>query len=517
MLADCTVLEAEEGRAPLLREILAALSFALDLTEGAVPGHALRSCLLALRLAEVYGLKREMLFDLYYASLLKDVGCSSNAARMCQIVGGDDRVVKAGAKLEDWTRPHQPKLSMLQLLWTEVLPGSSPWMKAARILKIGLTQHSNNRDLITLRCDRGASIVRKIGLSYQVAVAVRHLDEHWDGSGYPGRLRGKAIPLLSRFLAVVQHLDAFSTSRGREAAVSVLQERSGRWFDPALVRIAVSLHRKGKLWEFCGEDSVEALLGCVLEREPGAYGPAAGSSDGRISADIDSICEAFAEVVDVKSPFTARHSQGVRQAALTIGKAMGLPQERLLMLGRAALLHDIGKLSVPNSILDKPGRLTEEEFTTVQGHARLSREILARIKPFRAISVIAGQHHEKLDGTGYPHRLPGKELSLESRLMAVADVYAALSEERPYRAGLQWKEIAGIMERDVPGKLDGECYEALRAVCERSGRCRSAMEADSTPSTKEIAGSGESCSLPSVPRWARNAPGKAVPVAGLIR
>ena len=517
MLLNNVVLEAGEGPAPALREILAALSFALDLTEGAVAGHARRSCLLALRLADDFGLAPEMLFDLYYASLLKDVGCSSNAARMCQIVGGDDRAVKAGAKLEDWTRPHQPRLSTLRLLWTEVLPGRSGWAKTARILKIGLSQHRNNRDLIAMRCDRGASIVRKIGLSDRTATAVRHLDEHWDGSGYPGRLQGEAIPLLSRFLAVAQHLDAFSTSRGQEAAISVLQERSGRWFDPALVRVAVGLHRGNNLWGLCVQDSAEAVLANVLEREPMAADiglPADAASTGEPgSASIDSICEAFAEVVDAKSPFTARHSQGVKQAALAIGEAMGLPQERLHMLGRAALLHDIGKLSVPNSILDKAGRLSEAEFATVQGHALLSGKILSRVTFFTEIATIAGQHHEKLDGTGYPHRLTGRQLSLESRLMAVADVYAALSEERPYRAGLEWPQIAAIMERDVPGKLDADCYEALRGVCQRSGSSQSAKDVNGKVSIGDGQNSSRFDSLPAVPVWTHHS-GKGGAQAG---
>ena len=494
MIRKDAALDGEAGRTPALREILAALSFALDLTEGAVAGHALRSCLLASRMAEAVGLTPDMLFDLYYASLLKDVGCSSNAARMCQIVGGDDRAIKSGVKLEDWTRPHQPKLATLQLLWTVVLPGRPGWAKAARILKIGLTQHTNNRDLIALRCDRGASIVRKIGLTDRVAAAVRHLDEHWDGSGYPDRLQGKAIPLLSRFLAVAQHLDVFQTSQGQQAAIDVLEERSGRWFDPALVRAAVSLHKDGSLWRLCDQGSAETVMQEVLEREPTASknlpGPAGRGEDG-----INQICEAFADVVDAKSPFTARHSQGVRQAAVAIGKAMGLSQERLLVLSRAALLHDIGKLSVPNSILDKPGRLTEDEFATVQRHALLSRNILSRIAPFQEIATIAGQHHEKLDGSGYPHRLLSKELPLESRLMAVADVYAALSEERPYRARLEWTQIAAIMEREIPGKLDSDCYDALRGLCQSTSRPSVA------PSTADADASRKPGSLPTVLPW----------------
>ena len=146
--------------------ILSALAFALDLTEGAVPGHALRSCLLGMRLGMELGFSPIALADLYHALLLKDVGCSSNAARMCQILGGgDDRAVKSGIKLEDWTRPDRPRLSTLRLLWNNVSPEENPMRRLGRILHIGFTQHANNEEMIQLRCDRGASIVRKIGMS----------------------------------------------------------------------------------------------------------------------------------------------------------------------------------------------------------------------------------------------------------------------------------------------------------------------------------------------------------------
>ena len=240
-----STIEPQEQQTPQLSEILSTLSFALDLTEGAVPGHSLRSCLLGLRVGCVMGLTASQLGHLYYASLLKDVGCSSNAARMCQITGGDDRAVKAGVKLEDWSRPHQPKLSTVKLLWNNVLPGQGAYRKARRMIHIAATQNENNREMIQLRCDRGASIVRKIGFNAETADAVRHLDEHWDGGGYPGRLRGMEIPLLSRILGIAQHLDAFCMQTGPQRAIDVMQEREKRWFDPEASRAALALHRAG--------------------------------------------------------------------------------------------------------------------------------------------------------------------------------------------------------------------------------------------------------------------------------
>lgn len=435
-------------------EIISALSFALDLTEGAVPGHALRSCVLGMRVGQSLGLPQDQLRDLYYALLLKDVGCSSNAARMCQIVGGD-RAIKAGVKLEDWTQPSKPSLSTLKLLWNTVLPDGNFAERIARIAKIGRTQHANNAEMIGLRCDRGANIIRKIGLGEATAFAVFSLDEHWNGSGYPERLTGRKINLLSRIAAVAQHLDVFATETSTENAISVLIERSGKWFDPELVKIAVSLHKQQALWVNCLASVDEGKLrAAVLRLEPG--------ESRQLGADqIDLVCEAFSDVVDAKSPFTSRHSRGVADAAFAIAMTLGYAEERTQMIHRAGLLHDLGKLRVPNSILDKPGKLTDEEFTVVKEHPGLSRQILARIPAFNELAEIAGNHHEKLDGTGYPNKLSANVLSPEARLIAVADVYAALSEERPYRESLDLSQIDAIMTKDIPHKLDPECYEAL--------------------------------------------------------
>ncbi len=463
---------------PSLAELISALSFALDLTEGAVPGHALRSCLIGMRLGVELRLSTTMLADLYHALLLKDIGCSSNAARMCQIIGGgDDRAVKAGVKLEDWTRPHQPKLSTLRLLWQNVSPGAGPAAKLAQIFRIGAAQHSNNEEMIAMRCDRGASIVRKIGMGDQAAIAVQSLDEHWDGSGYPLRLREHAISPLARIMAVAQHLDVFALEKGPVVAMRVLRERSGRWFDPEIVRAAESLHAEGVLWLQCLPTSGGAVA-APEQHTRAAVLDAAPTAAQRAPAHIDLICEAFSEVVDAKSPFTFRHSMGVTEAARSIGAAMQLPQERMDLLRRAALLHDLGKLRVPNSILDKPGKLDDAEFAVMQEHSGLTEKILSRVKSFRELAMIAGAHHEKLDGSGYPNHLRAEEMPLEACILVVADIYGALTEDRPYRPGFSVEKALAIMKNDAPSRLDGDCFEALCGAVQRHQTVPAAALAD---------------------------------------
>src|SRR5580698_8725795 len=463
MPATSATYEEVDCNAPTREEILVALSFALDLTEGAVPGHAIRSCLLAVRIGLASGLDAKVISNLYYACLLKDVGCSSNSARMCQIVGGDDRVVKAGAKLADWTRPFRPKLSTVKLLWEQVLPGASFWEKGARLAKLTADQHKNNRELIDLRCDRGATIVQKLGLGREAAIGVRHLDEHWDGGGYPAGLKGDDIPVISRLMGIAQHLDVFCMDQGPQAAIDTLVERSGRWFDPDLVAAAASLDKARRLFQSClPDDPIDETRAAILRLHQEGR---ATENHARLSAmDIDSICETFADVVDAKSPFTYRHSVGVMDAAVAIGTLLGLPAKRMQTLRRAGLLHDLGKLGISNTILDKPTKLTDQEIGIVKTHPGLSAEILSHISAFREIAMMAAEHHEKLDGTGYPNGLSKRHLSLESRVLAIADVYGALSEKRPYREALPPSQITAIMDKDIPAKLDGECYEALRTL-----------------------------------------------------
>ncbi len=455
-----------------LSEVISALSFALDLTEGAVYGHALRSCLIGMRIAAEAKLPSEQMNELYFALLLKDIGCSSNESRMCQIAGEDYRTINAIAEYEDWNRPQQPKLSPLKFLWNNLLSDAGPLDRISRILRPSAAQQRTDKEkeIVTMRSDRGAGIISKLGVGQYAAEAVRCLGEHWDGNGFPHAIKGEKIPLLSRICAVAQHLDVFCSGRGKAAAIETLQERGGTWFDPELVRIAVSLHRRGGLWANCSaSDSLDDTRQAVLDLD-------GGRRDRLDASRIDRICEAFAEVVDAKSNFTFRHSMGVADAAFGIAQGMGMTADRVQLVRRAALLHDIGKLSVPNTILEKKGGLTAAEWKSVHQHPGLTRRILERVGPFQEMAIIAGEHHEKLDGSGYPNRLMAADLSLESRIIAVADVYAALSEDRPYRASLEFDYITAIMSKLAPHKLDGDCFDMLVSLMSKTAN--TALEAE---------------------------------------
>ena len=444
-----------------LGEILSALSFALDITEGARPGHSVRACLLGMRLGKQIGLSDQALAELYYALLLKDIGCSSNSARMADAFAAPDQTVKQHFKFIDREKLGRPNREALTFVWNNVAPTSGVGNRIRQMYRMIRSPGDLTAEVIKARCERGAVILHKLGMGIATCAAVYSLDEHWNGQGLPDHLTAEDIPLSGRICAVAQHLDLFCTEFGPAKAMDALAERSGSWYDPDLVRAAESLEQQGTLWAECLPDSdAEALRSAVLALDP-------GSSTALAAREIDLICSGFADVVDAKSPFTYRHSVGTTEAAVLIGTAMGLAPDRVDVVRRAALLHDIGMLGVPNTILDKPGPLTSEEWTTIHRHPVLSQEILSRVRAFSEIAVLVGQHHEKLDGSGYPHRLSGEQISLESRILTVADVFSALMETRPYRKDLTLSEIQQQLAVSVPHQLDPECSDALVSVLEQ--------------------------------------------------
>jgi putative nucleotidyltransferase with HDIG domain len=434
-----------------LSEVISALSYALDLTEGQPMGHSVRTCVIGMRIAQQIGLPVSDQADLYYALLLKDAGCSSNASRLFHILNVDEIRAKRDVKTTDWTRVGYESL---HYALTHVATGAPFIERMRKLFQVAATQQQDSCDLVKIRCERGAHIARQLGFAPRVTEGVYSLDEHWNGRGYPDGRRKTQIPLFSRIANLAQTLDVFNTAKGPAAAIEAAKSRSGRWFDPDLVKAAVSLSNMGFLWS--GLDN-EDLINKVVALEP---------EHRRIEAtedSIDNICVAFAEVIDAKSPFTYRHSSGVADAAVAIARWFGMDARQMKLLRRAALLHDIGKLSVPNAILEKPAKLTAEEWRVVKNHPYYTLEILRRIPGFDRLSHDAAAHHEKLDGSGYWRGWGAEQLSRYARILAVADIFDALHAKRPYRDSMPLEKVFAILREDAPHALDLPCVEALIA------------------------------------------------------
>lgn len=442
-----------------MAEVVAALSHALDLSTGQPVGHSVRTCILGMRIAGEIGLCGELLNDLYYALLLKDAGCSSNASLIYRTIGSDELKAKRDVKTTDWSRLGW---ETLQYALSHVATGK-PFVERVRtLLKVAVTQKQHAHTVTKIRCERGASLARLIGLREATAEGIGGLDEQWNGAGNPNGLKGREIPLLSRIMLLAQTLEVFFAAHGPDTAVRIARERSKRWFDPSLVTATTSLANRGELW--AGLDlGTDFSLALQMDIEGKTMLPG--------DTTLDSICLAFAQIVDAKSPFTFRHSNGVANAAVAIGQTLGLDPARILFLRHAALLHDLGKLGVPNTILEKPGKLDAEEWQALRLHPYHTWKVLNGISGFGELSEVAASHHEKLDGTGYFRGLQADSLPTDTRILVVADIFDALSAKRPYRDALPLEKVFEIMRKDAPHALDPTCLEALEqsgASCDQS-------------------------------------------------
>ena len=440
------------GNGPRLGELLGALSLALDMTEGQPAGHCQRSCWIGQHIGRAVGLTTGQMRELYYATLLKDAGCSSNAARVCQLFLTDDLSFKHGRKIAGASMP-----AMLRFVLGHAGRNARLPERVRAVFNIIQNGGEIERELTETRCGRGAQIARQLRFGDAVADGIAGLDEHWDGSGVPEGLQGEEIPLYSRIALLAQVVDVFHTSVGPQATREEVTRRRGRLLDPRLCEVFDALSRDAGFWAGLASPELEQRL---FEMEP-ARQPQPLDDDY-----LDDIAMAFGQIVDAKSPFTSGHSARVALIADHVSMALGLEADQRRWLRRGALLHDVGKLGVSNTILDKPGKLDPREWAEVQRHALHTEQILGRISSFGALARVAGAHHEKLDGTGYPRGLDARHIRLETRIITTADIFDALIADRPYRAAMPLAQALATMRESVGTAIDADCFAALERALE---------------------------------------------------
>jgi putative nucleotidyltransferase with HDIG domain len=308
------------------------------------------------------------------------------------------------------------------------------------------------RELIETRCQRGAEIALQMHFSQTVADGIQCLDEHWDGGGKPLGLKAEAIPVGSRIALLAQVIDVFRTSHGPQGALREVRRRTGTWFDPQLVRCFEALAGQAAFWSTLESERIDDI---VYALEP-------AQASIRLDDDyLDDIAAAFGQIVDAKSPFTSGHSTRVALYADLIAEQLGLPESRRRWLRRGALLHDLGKLGVSNAILDKPGKLDAQEWSAMREHATLTAAILSRIAVFAELAQVSAAHHERLDGKGYPLGLDAARIGVETRIITTADIFDALTADRPYRKAVPLGQTLQIMRAEVGSAIDRRCLQAL--------------------------------------------------------
>ncbi|MBT0961523.1 HD-GYP domain-containing protein [Denitromonas iodatirespirans] len=436
-----------------LSQLIGALSHALDMTEGQPPGHCVRCCWIGVHIGREIGLDDASLWELYYTLLLKDLGCSSNAARICELYLVDDRQFKHDFKRVDGSLP---QVLNFVLQHTGLKTGLAERFRA--LLTIFRDGERIAQELIQTRCQRGADIARQLRFGERVAMGVHALDEHWNGGGRPDRLAGEAIPLYARIALLAQVVDVFHTADGAAAALAETEARAGDWFDPSLVAALGRVGADPAFWAMLSDPGLDAA---VFALEP-------GRAEVALDDDyLDEIAAAFGQVVDAKSPYTSGHSARVALYTDMVAETLGLSAGRRRWLRRGALLHDVGKLGVSNAILDKPGKLDADEWAAVQLHATHTETILKRIPAFAELARVSAAHHERLDGGGYPRGLTAKNISLETRIITTADIFDAITAERPYRGAIPIPKTLEIMAENVGTAIDADCFAALKAALAR--------------------------------------------------
>lgn len=383
--------------------LVSALSVAFELSTDGLSQHHWRTALIANKIAEHIGLDEGQRQIVVYASLLHDIGAVSN-----------------------WSE----KNKLLDL-------------------KVGADVYRH--------AEAGYDLLKDSQQLGMLAETIRHHHDKWEGSN-PSGLAGKDIPITSRIINLADRLEVLLKDHvyifeQRPDVLSAIRELSGSYFDPELVRALHEFARQESFWL----DLTNPHYYQNFSRQIDIYGRMVFNMD-----DVVNIGEIFATIIDRTSCFTGMHSRSVSLVAAFLAQAKGYSQEEVKLMKIAGLFHDLGKLAIPNEILEKPGKLTDTEFSIIKQHPYYTYRILEKIDGFSTVAEWAAFHHETLDGSGYPFRIPKPSLRLGSRIVGVADVFVALTENRPYRRPLTLPEVEKIMQGMVNnGKLDGRVVADL--------------------------------------------------------
>jgi HD-GYP domain-containing protein (c-di-GMP phosphodiesterase class II) len=369
-----------------LSDLILSFSRALDFVNPAVTNHHMRVAIIASKIAGEFGISRQEIADIFLASTLHDIGAFS---------------------LKD-------RLATLEF---EV---KTPYLHA----------------------ERGYMLLKDKGLNSfnDIAKLIRYHHTPWaEGRGsYSGSEKipaGSHIIHLADRIAILIDEQHNALNQGSRI-VEVIKAHSNKTFMPELVKAFEGLAAKEYFWFDAASHEIGQI---VSDRNPFA------EADLNID-DLLKISELFSHIIDYRSPFTAVHSAGVSAVAALLAQMIGFSEIECRMMSVAGYLHDIGKLAVPSEILEKPAKLSTEEFNIMKSHVYHSYRILEAVSGLDIINTWASFHHERMDGKGYPFHIKGGELPIGSRIMAVADVFTAITEDRPYRKGMSGEEALKIIE-----------------------------------------------------------------------
>jgi HD-GYP domain-containing protein (c-di-GMP phosphodiesterase class II) len=438
------------GEPVRLSDLVATLSLVADLGMGRPMERVLRQTVITLRLAEAAGVEDSVRAAAYYTSLLTWVGCATDTSELAELFGDET---------EFYADSHDGDLagvSMAVFVARHLGSGSSTLRRVGMVGTFLATAGRSVQRIMQSHCQAASELAGRLELGEEVSGPLLQAFERWDGRGVPGAVGGEELAMAVRLVHLADNIEAFHSAGGVQAAVGVARRRRGTQFDPGLVDCftAQSAPVLADLDTVQAWDEVIALdprLGAALD-------------DDR----LDRALEAFADFADLKSRFRLGHSRAVAVLASGGAERLGLPPGDVLLVRRAAWLHDIGMIGVPSGVWDEPRPWTLAQRERARTHPYLTERMLARLPALSAVARCAAQHAERLDGSGYPHGLSRDALPMTSRLMAAADVHQALRERRPHREALRPGAATGVLRDEVrAGRLDGD---AVDAVLEAAGQ-----------------------------------------------
>ena len=410
--------------------------------------------MLSVRLARLAGWSLPDVSDAYYLALLYHVGCTGAVSIQSPLGGGDDIAVRRLLSEMDYSdRPELMRITVTQLArqWG---PAQWPAGVAAMIGAGGALPEA-----FASIADVAVRLSVRLGASPAVSAALSHAYARWDGKVFPGLPSGDEISPLARLVHLVHVAQTYHRLGGVETADATVRERSGGEFDPELARLW--LENSAEVVHGLGRQSV---WDDALATEPEPHRQVAPTH-------LDEVSRALADFVDLKSPFTRGHSPQLARLVQAAGGEAGLSLDEINTLRRAAEVHDLGNVSVPDLVWAKSGRLNRSEQERVRLHAYHSQRILTLSPALSSCGEIAGLHHERLDGSGYHRGLPAAALPRRARLLAAAEVCQSMTEERAWRPALEPPAVARELRHEVAaGRLDRQAVDAVLAATGHSSR-----------------------------------------------
>lgn len=436
-----------------LAETLGALSLATDLAAGSAPETALGATVASVRIGRMLGLSASNLADIYYASLLRFVGCTATATEVAALALGADQSASYAVSMCDWVDPDQVEASM-----DTYLPRDVAETQRREALAAIRANHESLPGLIAVHCAQALALAGKLPLPTGVPELLRHMTTRWDGQF--SEAAGSDIPIGARVILVAVNCEHHRRAGGTLSAVEVARARAGGQFDPELCAL---VEREAPVI-FDGFDA-PSVWPLFLESEPGGSRFIEAGTD-RAAAGV------FADFADQKSGWWLGHSHRVASLASGAAASLDLAPDELAELYIAALVHDIGRAAVSNGVWEKPGPLGAIERRLVESHSYQTETVLSLSPLFQPVAVLASSVYERGDGSGF-HR-HNRVTDTRAGLLAAADVYDALTHDRPWRDALERSAAAAELRAMVSdGLLLPDC---ARAVLEAAGHRRRASE-----------------------------------------